>query len=276
MNMFKISFSKVADAQWLAEVLGHPRLRAVAPDAISAIRKTQVILLRSIADQLESHQLAPVEFSIVVAQNTMTPEIAVHNLLERLSAASMSFELAKADRDKRVAATSSIAALSLFLIEMAGMLNYAKPLKHLSMALADLDHGTVNPILKPRMRPQNKPIDSTRLWEIKACLAAALELRLRLGDRVEDGATRVVRDAKKCGIAFSKDRRRGGSDTTRIIQLRKDFRRHGGTGPRDGYHRTVWSAFLERVETVSQAAGSARSEELEELYISALAKAAQD
>lgn len=274
--MFKINYCEITAAQWRGEVLKYPDIRAFGPTAVDAIRKTQVDLLRRVADQLEDERIQPVEFSIIMSPNTTTPEVAVYNLLNNLNKYSTAYELSQEDEEKKAAIIATIAALSLFLTQLGSFHRFVTPLTHLSMALSDLEHGTINPLLRPKTKPHNKPMDATRDWVIRACLAVALEVRIRLGDRVEDGATRVVRDAKKRGIIFSTLSRHVSSDEKRIVQLRKDFRRRGGTGPRDGHHRRVWSAYVEQAIVASRKAGSASYAELEQLYISAIEKAAHD
>jgi predicted RNase H-like HicB family nuclease len=61
---FTIEFEKEADGRWLAEVPGLPGVMAYGKTSDEALRKTEALALRTIAERLEHGEAAPLPIRI--------------------------------------------------------------------------------------------------------------------------------------------------------------------------------------------------------------------
>jgi hypothetical protein len=61
----------------------------------------------------------------------------------------------------------------------------------LASAIADLNHGTVHPLLQ-QVRPDNRPADPSQLWRARARVALGLEALLRSGLNRSDAAAKIT------------------------------------------------------------------------------------
>jgi hypothetical protein len=66
------------------------------------------------------------------------------------------------------------------------------PFQHLAEALEDLESGTVNPALKPESKGITRTREPTPEWSARACLAGALEARMRGDKKLQDAAREIA------------------------------------------------------------------------------------
>ena len=271
LNHLSIKVQRDVNGQWLAEVQQIPTLRSYCQNHEGAIAKVQVLALHWLAEQIEQGKMKPLEFSIAVREATQSIGSAFQEAVVRLEGATaLSFD----PKTQRDGAMVAVAAARELLCAMGIPTHILSPLMQLVMALQDLKHGTIAPILKPEEKPQNKPLDSTAAWTVRAFLAAALEARIRMGEQVELAAARVAKDAKAYKVSVVGAKRESAPDARRIIQLRKDFRRPTGAGPRQGHHLHAWRTIVQSAEEAARKPATERLAELEQIYWTAILLAA--
>ena len=272
MNHLSIKVQRDVNGQWLAEVQQLPTLRSYCQSHEGAIAKVQVLALHWLAAQIEQGKMKPLEFSIAVREATQSIGSAFQDAVVRLEGANaLSFD----PKTQRDGAMVAVAAARELLCAMGIPTHILWPLLQLVMALQDLKHGTIAPILRPEGKSQNKPLDSTAAWSVRAFLAGALEARIRMGEQVQSAAARVAKDAKAHKVSVVGAKRESAPDARRIIQLRKDFRRPIGAGPREGLHLHAWRTIIQAAEEASRKPESERLGELEQIYWSAILLAAR-
>lgn len=117
------------------------------------------------------------------------------------------------------------------------------PFKHLRDALEGLDRGSKTPALTPD-EVHNRPTDDPSKWNFRACLAVALDIRMRMGESADlasqkiCSAIQIARDPKMPRKAQSQ----------RLIDLRKKFK--SGQVP-EGKHRAVFDNALAELDQLN-------------------------
>ena len=270
MQHLSILVRPTDDAGWTATVQQMPSLQAVGKTHDEALINAQVIALRWMAEQIEQRSLPPIEFSIARETQKQTYGLAYQKAVALLD--SVSF-LGDQPKDQRLAVMKSIAAVQELLATMGISGRLTTPFMQLVAALRDLEHGTVDPILEPSPRPQNKPPDPSRSWVVRAGLAIALEARYRLGMTLSEAADLVANDAHQLGLRVAGAKREHVPPAGRIVQLRKDLMSHRA-GPGQGLHILIWDSFLRLAQKIDAELEPMRTEQLEQLYSAAMTLAA--
>jgi hypothetical protein len=93
------------------------------------------------------------------------------------------------ERERYVAALNSIAQYFTSLVGRP----IGERFFELASAIADLNVGTVHPLLRP-VRPDNRPADPSQLWRARARVVLGLEALLRFGLNRSDAAAKIARD----------------------------------------------------------------------------------
>jgi hypothetical protein len=93
------------------------------------------------------------------------------------------------ERERYVAALNSIAQYFTSLVGRP----IGERFFELASAIADLNVGTVHPLLRP-VRPDNRPADPSQLWRARARVVLGLEALLRFGLNRSDAAAKIALD----------------------------------------------------------------------------------
>lgn len=270
MNHLIIRLRQDASNMWLAEVEQIPVLQAVAQNHATAIAEVQVLALRWLAEQIEIGIMKPTEFSMAVAQAEHSPGAAWQEAVSRFAESTALYARPETQRD---GARRAVMTAHQLLHAMGIPSIIMSPLVNLTMALGDLEHGTVAPVLRPG-KLHNKPLDPTVAWTIRAYIAAALETRILMNEALKPAAARVAHDAQARNILIAGAKREGVPNADRVIALRKDFRRPSGAVPRNGFHRNAWQSVTEQAAASARLAEPERSQSLRQLYETVLHLAA--
>jgi hypothetical protein len=94
------------------------------------------------------------------------------------------------------------------------------PFRHLAEALLDLERGRVNPALAADPERIQSPPEETAEWSARACLAGALQARMRRGEKALDAAREI---GKKINIADADPRKGPLSVPKRLVEWRRNF-----------------------------------------------------
>ena len=125
-----------------------------------------------------------------------------------------------------------------------------EPYKHLFDALGDLDNGSNVEALKPA-DVQNRRVDTSEKWKIRACLAIALELRMRFGESEDLASTNIC-----SAIPVSSDAKLSRSaQCERLKEWRRKFKK--GRVP-EGQHRIIFTEAVGRLDKSLVSAGDGR------------------
>jgi hypothetical protein len=94
------------------------------------------------------------------------------------------------------------------------------PLCRLAEALLDLERGTVDPALMADSERTKSPIRATAEWSARACLAGALEARMRRGEKASIAARQI---ANKINITSDVPPIDRADAAKRLVEWRRNF-----------------------------------------------------
>ncbi|WP_262299005.1 hypothetical protein [Microvirga sesbaniae] len=118
------------------------------------------------------------------------------------------------------------------------------PLANLARILRGLELGINDPIVTPAARPASRPQDGDRVWGMRACLVAAYEIRVALGENNRSAASRVCADIRQ-RVSLN-------LEAKTLLDWRKRMGRTGqNAAPRDGEHREILSLIREAIAHAS-------------------------
>lgn len=122
--------------------------------------------------------------------------------------------------DERERYASVLISVAQFFTTLAGR-PVGDRFFELASALADLNTGTVAPLLSP-VPPGNRPADPSRLWRARARAAVGLEALIRTGLHHTDAAAEIARTFPDLGkLAGAKAR--SSKLATTLLGWRKEF-----------------------------------------------------
>lgn len=207
---------------------------------------------------------------VVMTLRVQCASTAILDLKRRLAEPQALFEAAPTDRAAQLA---TLAAIIDFL-KAPGVREpkSGASLKALFDALADLDQGTVGPLVAPTSYGSAKPPLPTSTWTARAFLAAAVDLRHQLGEPLELSAERVLADVPNAlAILGLKATSRDG--VPKLRDLRKAFKSARLPGPSSGVHVAAWTTYQNLTAMLID--NERRSQALEGMYENATKMAAE-